>query len=438
MVEGNTMFIGGAPTWANACVGENGFPGYWEYAKGFSRAAVILIDAALQGRGLNNFVDELVYPVCFNMRHSVELRLKGAISELISIEKYRGHALEFDLVGSHDIGNIWNFFVEKSQKVDDRYKGVIDRLDIKISEFSEVDATGQTFRYPMNTVSQRHLVDVALINFVELKRNFSLLEKFLDELHYLNKYLCEEYAWGTFTKKLSRKNLFEIASFLPPRSKWKDESFCAIKNTIKKRYGIGSKELSESINRIETHFEFAPQIEMSVPLLGVVDADIEEYFFQWFKLHDLRPDTDPIEIVAFNEEADVMHQSMVRGFEIQAEVWEEVQPKLSPEKMAGLSALFYFALELDFSESYEHIFERNLREIKLAYSDSVNSFRSKYFHIFTKATVVNNVLRSLYFLGKSELADRLVVRYHLSIKFSWLDSARNGDLFLKKDYCGYS
>ena len=48
----NTTFHGGNPTWANACVGENGFPEYWEYAKGFSQAATILIDTALQRRGL--------------------------------------------------------------------------------------------------------------------------------------------------------------------------------------------------------------------------------------------------------------------------------------------------------------------------------------------------------------------------------------------------
>ena len=96
MALSNTTFSGGNPTWANACVGENGFPGYWEYAKGFSQAAAILIHTALQRRGLEHSVDELVYPVCFNMRHSVELRLKGAISELIAIQDYRSISLKFD------------------------------------------------------------------------------------------------------------------------------------------------------------------------------------------------------------------------------------------------------------------------------------------------------------------------------------------------------
>jgi len=44
------------------------------------------------------------------MRHSIELRLKGAIEEIIKISKLKGKNLEFDLSGSHDIGNIWEFF----------------------------------------------------------------------------------------------------------------------------------------------------------------------------------------------------------------------------------------------------------------------------------------------------------------------------------------
>ncbi len=242
------------------------------------------------------FVDELVYPVCFNMRHSVELRLKGAISELIVIEKFRGRNLDFDFTGSHDIGKIWSFFIKKSQVVDDRYKPIIDRLNKKISDIAEVDATGQTFRYPFNTESQKHLVDVAVINFVVLKDRFATLEADLDDLHRLNKYLREEYSCESFTKSLSRENLFELAICLPPRSTWSDESFITTKEKIKKKFKIGSKELTDSIKLIEKNFELAPLIKISVPLLGVVDADIAEFVCHWFKLHNLPSDNQAIDL----------------------------------------------------------------------------------------------------------------------------------------------
>ncbi|NWO06840.1 MAG: hypothetical protein HLX50_14440, partial [Alteromonadaceae bacterium] len=350
MARNNTTFIGSAPTWANACVGENGLPGYWDYAKGFSQAATILIDLVLSERGLEHSVDEMVYPVCFNMRHSVELRLKGAISELILIEKIRCRDLQFDLAGSHDIGNIWSFFAEKARAADDRYDPIIRRLDTKITDFAEVDATGQTFRYPLDNESQKHLVDVAVINFVVLKRSFGELEAALDDLHRLNKYLYDEYRCGSFTKRLSRKNLFEIASFLPPRTTWASDSLSTTKELLKKNFNIGSKELSDSIKLIESHFELAPAIEITIPLLGVEEAYIEEFFSYWFKHHDLPSDKALIEAEASEWGSGEMFEAIVKAAKTRAEVWEAVKSNLTPEKLAGLSALFYFARDLDFSE----------------------------------------------------------------------------------------
>lgn len=438
VARNNTTFVGGEPTWANACVGENGFPGYWDYAKGFSQAATILIDLVLSERGLEHPVDEMVYPVCFNMRHSVELRLKGAISELILIEESRCRDLQFDLAGSHDIGNIWSFFAEKALAADDRYEPIVKKVDAKIADFAEVDATGQTFRYPLDTESQRHLVDVAIINFVVLKNSFAELEAALDDLHRLNKYLRDEYAWGVFTKRLSRKHLFEIASLLPARTKWTEESFSTTKGVIKKRFNIGSKELTESIKLIESHFELAPEIDMSIPLLGVEEDCVEEFFSHWFKQHNLPSDKASIDVEGREWGSAEMLEALVKDSETRAEVWKAVKSDLTPEKLAGLSALFYFARELDFSESYARIYELDLEEAKASFASSEGSVRSQYFHLFDKTNALYNILRSLYFLKKVKFADRLVAVYRLDEKFSWLDEARKRTLFQKPDYCGYT
>lgn len=434
----NTTFIGGAPTWANACVGENGFPGYWDYAKGFSQAATILIDIVLGERGLKHSVDEMIYPVCFNMRHSVELRLKGAIAELILIEKSRCRDLRFDLAGSHDIGNIWNFFAESARVADDRYEAIISKLNTKITDIAEIDATGQTFRYPLDTESQKHLVGVAIINFVVLKRSFAELEAALDDLHWLNKYLRDEYRWGSFTKRLSRKNLFEIASLLPPRDAWVEDSFDNTKEAIKKRFNIGSKEFDESIKLIESHYELAPEIEISIPLLGVEEDYVNEFFGHWFKRHDLPSDKDPIDLEGRKWGSDKMLEDFAKNSEIRAEVWSSIKSDLTPEKLAGVSALFYFARELDFSESYVRIYSLDLQEAKASFVNSEDSVRSQYFHLFDKTNAVYNILRSLYFLKKREFADQLVATYRIDGKFSWLDEARTRAIFRKQDYCGYA
>ena len=436
--KNNDTFIDGDPTWANACVGENGFPGYWEYAKGFSQAATILIEMILRGQGLKHSVDMMVYPVCFNMRHSVELRLKDAILELIHIEKYRIRNLRFDFAGSHDIGNIWTFFAENARSVDDRYEPIISRLDKRIADIAEVDATGQTFRYPLDTESQKHLVDVGVINLVVLKERFADLEAALDDLHHLSRYLLNEYAWGCFTKRMSRKNLFELASLLPRRSAWADESFGAIKKAIKERFKIGSKELSESIKRIESHFELAPVIGARIPMLGVEEDDVQEFFCHWFNQHDVPSDQVPIDLEVIEWGSDGWLETTERHSRIRSEVWSTVKSDLTAEKLAGVSALFYFALELEFSECYIRIYQTGLEEAQLAFADSEDSVRTKYFHLFDKTNAIYNILRSLYFLRKAELADQLVAAHGLDEKFSWLDDAKNRILFRKPDYYGYA
>ena len=73
--EGNKYFKGGEPTWANACVGENGNPSYTEYYKGYSKAANVLLDAVISDKGVRLWLDDFIYPICFNFRHSIEFIL---------------------------------------------------------------------------------------------------------------------------------------------------------------------------------------------------------------------------------------------------------------------------------------------------------------------------------------------------------------------------
>lgn len=436
MTRNNTTFIGAEPTWANACVGENGLPGYWDYAKGFSQAATILIDMVIRSNGIEYSVDELIYPVCFNMRHSVELRLKGAIEEIKFISELKNNNLKFDLTGSHDIRNIWNFFTTQARIIDDRYDSIINRINTKILDIAEVDASGQTFRYPRDTDSQKHLVNVSIINFLVLKRSFTELEAALDDLHQLNKYLRIEYQQGSFTQKLSRRKLFEIASSLPPRATWSNESFNTVKEEIKERYDLSNRELSKSIGLIEKNYETAPEIDLSIPLCGVEEDYINDFFGHWFKLHELPSDRDQINIENSISMAKNL-ESYLKKLHIRDEIWHSIKSDLTAARLAGLSALFYFARELEFSERYIQNYYHEFREAEAIFRRHNDDVISKYFHIFNKTNAICNILKSLYFLRKTGFADQLVATYQLEEKFSWLDEARTRTLFKKPSLYGY-
>lgn len=440
----NNTFCGDEPTWANACVGNNGNPSYVEYSKGFSQAANVLIDLVLSNHGIDYPVDDLIYPVCFNMRHSIELRLKGAVEELIKLSQIQKRTLQFDLSGSHDIGNIWKFFKEKSEKLDIRYVDINTRLEPTILDVAEIDSTGQTFRYPVDTESQKHLTDVSTINFLRLKQRFNELEKNLDSLHFLNTYLLEEYDLDSFTTKMSRAKLFNLANDLPNKSTWREESFRGIKVDLRNKYSLSSNDLTKSINLILSHYEMAPMVGEIISLKSLGFEELCLLLDEWIKINP------EIKTRHLNEHKFVSISSsnieeMVKVFEkaqqrraAKDEVWEELSPMITPKVLAGFKALFYFARYKKFSEYYEIQYENELKEASSYFYSDKETFKKSFFHLYDKANLVDNFVISLLFLNHQEIADKLITRYGLDNAFSWLEEARSRELFMLPDICGYN
>lgn len=214
----NPTFNGNGPSWANACVGDNGSPQDTDYAQGFVRSVNILLERVIRDTG--NYVDELIYPICFAMRHAVELYLKSTARQFVTLAAYRKSEIIFNLEGSHHIGRIWKHIVEHSQSIDRRYAPLVAQLTPHIDDLASVDATGQVFRYPFSNENHKHLTDLAVINTLVLKKRFDDLISLLKQLDYLNDQLVQEYGLGTFTKVLSRADLLDIASMLPRRAQW--------------------------------------------------------------------------------------------------------------------------------------------------------------------------------------------------------------------------
>jgi hypothetical protein len=442
MIKSNLTFCKSYPTWANACVGNNGSPGNWEYSRGYSYAANLLIDQVLLDQGKNYPVDMFIYPVCFNMRHSVELRLKGAIQKLQEISKIRDENLEFNYAQSHDIGQIWNFFNDNSKAIDERYTEINDNLKTKILDIAEVDPTGQTFRYPFSTESQKHLVDVSIINFLNLRHQFNSLESDLEKLDELSVYLIDEYGQKSCTKHLSRKQIFNIAQKLPDRIKWSENSFIEVKTEIKEAFGLGSKELSIALKIIEGHYEFAPLIGVLPTLKGVIESEVIQFFNEWCKFHDISSDAeDTVELENLGIDYFAGTTSQFKRYlfqkKTQEEIWENMSSTLTPEMIAGLKTLFYFANELDFSEKYVFLYQKELKNIEDVFTRSKDDMKSEFMNILLKTNAMYNFVKSLYFLKHHNLAKILVNSYNLGTKFPWLDDARSGKLFEKPAYCGY-
>lgn len=399
----NLVFRSGKPVWSNACVGNNGSPDYFEYSKGYSRAANILLDKVIEADG-SIPVDFMVYPICFNMRHSVELRLKDIIYKLKVIAELRSKALTFNQDTSHDIGEIWTFFKESASELDNRYLALIESLDEKITAFVKVDSSGQTFRYPYSNESQKHLTEISNISLHLLKVVFEELEQKLDSLYELNERLIEEYRLNTFTQNLSRYDCFAIVKVLPNKHEWSN-SLKPIKEQIKRDYGIGSKEFGLLLSKIQENYELAYEIGIQLDLLGVVEGELSEFVNDWIEFRTNVIQTYEADGLSFVGSSDI-NLDEFSEYLIACSKYEEKYKSIVTEKyVAGIRALYYFAEDFKYSEYYQECYEVEITRFNQSKFQDPNNLLIELMHIFKKPNFLQQVIKSLEALRYIELSD---------------------------------
>lgn len=288
--------------------------------------------------------------------------------------------------------------VKSANGIDQR---LLDPLHRYIHDIAETDATGQVFRYPFNAENKKHLVEVSIINVIVLKVRFNELEKILKELHYLNKELLEEYSLGSFTSKLSRHELFEVASMLPPRDQWREESFDAVRAQIKEKFGLGSNDLSKAIKIIEGNYEMA-QLFGATPELPFVNIPVLEAFFDWWTtFHDISKlkEEPSLEALAYGDDLENLFEDMERRKRLKADCWTDLEKKLNPCIVAEIAALFYFHYEnKKYSERFHRIYESRYAEIRMLHEKYPVRYRQAVFDILDKTNGLENILHSLHYL----------------------------------------
>lgn len=420
----NQTFTGSDPTWANACVGENGSPNYIQYSKGYSKAANLLLNNVLNTRGQE--VDLYIYPICFNMRHSIELRIKGAIQEITELSKIRKIKLpSFDLTSSHDIDNIWKYFKENSRILDIRFKTVNEKLDTTIVNIAEIDSTGQTFRYPFNNENKKHLVDQKIINCVVLKIKFNELEKNLDDLIYLTDSLIDEYKLGTFTSKLSRAQIFNFVKVLPLYHEWSKNSFKEVKEDLKFKYDLSNNDFSKIVNHIKNNYELSYKIGLKKNLAFLSDSDILEVCNIWVIYFEpkFRELYNHKNLVSEDNPSDQI-EDWTKSSELHKKGMDLLKNNLLVDYVSDLQSLYYLSIDKhQYSENYMIRFKNFQNEAKYKnLSDSLD-------HLLSKSTFLEELLKSLFFLNQIDLAEQIIKIYDLETIFDFIPQARLGRFF---------
>lgn len=428
----NTTFIGSDPTWANACVGENGYINYFTYAEGFSKAANLILDEILSSHGRN--VDSFIYPICFNMRHSIELYLKGSIEEIAKLAEIKKVDLAtFDLVGSHDIGNIWNYFKLESEKIDLRFKKINCYLDRTIKDIAAIDSTGQTFRYPFDIDKKRHLTERSIINCLVLKFKFNDLEKNLNKLKYLNDLLMDEYKQKTFIKRFSRSQIFNLVKELPQKKNWATD---LNKDEIKSKYSLTGNELSKVLVFIQSNYETCALIGIKKELIAIPNELIIELCEIWAnkfypKFKELYTDSPSFD---FYDPCDPENiKEAEEYFKNKREIYKDMEEKLTLDFVSDLWALYYLSRDnMKYSEQYVcgyEYFKKYLKRKKLI-SEAFN-------HVFEKTDFLEEIIKSLFFLQQIDIAEKIIKDNDLEKYFKFIPEARNRRIFEKWELLDY-
>ena len=416
----NQTFRNATPSWANACVGDNGSPDAVDYAEGFADAAKVLLEAVLRHRGLKHSTDTFVYPICFNMRHSIELYIKSAISALRPLVRHELRLEEIDTETSHDIGRLWNYFKYHSVLMDRRYRKVVELLDRDVMDFAEIDATGQVFRYPYGRENQKHLTELAIINLGVLWKKFGGLIDNLRTLNYTGRSLKDEYRFKTYTAHLSRFDLVCIAYRLPPKHNWDSEEFDDAKKAIRERFGLSSNEFGRAVNLIKDNVELAAIIEAPRPLLHANAGHLQTFFDAWCELHNLDVvrgwysggSKDVEALLADRQTHDEFIEEILELDRKRSELWPRLASELTPEAFAEVEALLYFSRDnMRYCEAFEVQRELSIREFQADSNAGETWFWQSAFHLLEKTSALQHVLNSLLFLGHVQTVVDLVQRY---------------------------
>jgi hypothetical protein len=154
---------------ANNAILNYDFKQFPPYADGYRIAADVLVKSCIYqmpfGRG---DIDVLIYPIVFNYRHYVELRLKEIIIGLKHC-----HGIDENVKLVHDIKILWSELKKLYQEFEeDNNTEDFENAERVIFEFAKIDPRSTAFRYPTQTMSK-----VNIRNFGEV---MDRLANFLD------------------------------------------------------------------------------------------------------------------------------------------------------------------------------------------------------------------------------------------------------------------
>ena len=197
-------------------------------------------------------------------------------------KKEISHSVEFiaerkKKLHTHNIEELYKMACE-NKNIDRRIPAYFENIEDMI-QFYYFDEEGDAFKYELNKDDQPHMIKnkISHISIELLETEFKEVMKKFDDLICFLESCVDEYSLGTFTKSLSRVDIWDISKKLPAYEEWSTEKFKEVKEQIKQEYRLGSKELSDALNLIKEHRLFSTNIGCEKIFGTVTEDELKEY-----------------------------------------------------------------------------------------------------------------------------------------------------------------
>lgn len=279
--ENKTFKNSAMNTSLNACVGTNGWNDINNYIYGYKRNVEYLYENITK---CDWDIDGMVYPLCFSARHFIELSLKNIVHLIdLVLKEIKGIVnddLDNKLKKTHNLNILYELSKSLAFELDSRMEIEILKLQQYINDFSNIDSTGETFRYPFNQHDEHSLDDLSCINLVIFYTRFTELSEIIEQCSNCVLFLIHEYSTKTYYKNYGRNVIEKISDELPDYSTWRQSSFDVIKMNIIAKYSLKSKkELYGIIDIIKQHPEFSSKIGIENKISELTKETYNLYLF---------------------------------------------------------------------------------------------------------------------------------------------------------------
>ena len=154
--------------------------GWVLYTRGYLLAAEAMCDRLLSDR---QYTDFGVYPILFLYRHYLEISLKSLADDSLELLRADPQSLH-----GHKLDEVWATAKRRlDEALGDSEDTAIHRevLENAVSQFDDLDHTGQGARYPWGLEGQRMLNAPERLSVQNLRREMSNVARAVEQLGYI-------------------------------------------------------------------------------------------------------------------------------------------------------------------------------------------------------------------------------------------------------------